>query len=72
MELLVGLPRMHKEAGERRDFLPEFVSFLSRAGVRRHRGRGGLRHRRRLRNFEERALYRGSLRAWLHHELVEA
>lgn len=32
MELLVGLPRMHKEAGERRDFLPEFVSFLSRAG----------------------------------------
>ncbi|HEX6844607.1 MAG TPA: hypothetical protein VF235_05765 [Actinomycetota bacterium] len=29
----VGLPRMHKEAGERRDFLPEFVAFLDRAGA---------------------------------------
>ena len=29
----VGLPRMHKEVGERRDFLPEFVEFLDRAGA---------------------------------------
>lgn len=26
----LGLPRMHKEAGERRDFLPDFVGFMSR------------------------------------------
>jgi alanine dehydrogenase len=26
--LTVGLPRMHKEAGERRDFLPDLVAFL--------------------------------------------
>lgn len=32
MELSVGLPRMHKEAGERRDFLPGFVAFLKRTG----------------------------------------
>jgi alanine dehydrogenase len=32
MGLSVGLPRMHKEAGERRDFLPGFVSFLDRSG----------------------------------------
>jgi alanine dehydrogenase len=29
----VGLPRMHKEAGERRDFLPEFVRRLDAAGA---------------------------------------
>jgi alanine dehydrogenase len=29
----VGLPRMHKEAGERRDFLPPFVAALCRDGV---------------------------------------
>lgn len=29
----VGLPRMHKEAGERRDFLPRFVSVLDAAGA---------------------------------------
>jgi len=29
----IGLPRMHKEAGERRDFLPELVGFLDRLGV---------------------------------------
>jgi len=29
----VGLPRMHKEAGERRDFLPRFISMLARAGA---------------------------------------
>lgn len=34
MELSVGLPRIHKEAGERRDFLPPFVSFLARVGAR--------------------------------------
>jgi alanine dehydrogenase len=28
-----GLPRMHKEAGERRDFLPDFVRRLREAGV---------------------------------------
>jgi alanine dehydrogenase len=28
-----GLPRMHKEAGERRDFLPEFVRTLDAAGA---------------------------------------
>ena len=33
--LTVGLPRMHKEAGERRDFTPSFVDFLGRVGVRR-------------------------------------
>ncbi|HYH95354.1 hypothetical protein [Hyalangium sp.] len=34
MNLSVGLPRMHKEAGERRDFLPALVSFLDRVGVK--------------------------------------
>lgn len=29
----VGLPRMHKEAGERRDFLPDLVEFLDRVGA---------------------------------------
>jgi alanine dehydrogenase len=29
----VGLPRMHKEAGERRDFLPDLVGFLERVGA---------------------------------------
>lgn len=29
----VGLPRMHKERGERRDFLPTFVAALERAGA---------------------------------------
>ncbi len=29
----VGLPRMHKEAGERRDFLPSFVAALCRDGA---------------------------------------
>jgi alanine dehydrogenase len=29
----VGLPRMHKEAGERRDFLPPFVAALCRDGA---------------------------------------
>jgi len=33
MGLSVGLPRMHKEAGERRDFLPRLVSFLDRSGA---------------------------------------
>jgi len=33
MALSVGLPRMHKEAGERRDFLPRLVSYLDRAGA---------------------------------------
>lgn len=28
----VGLPRMHREVGERRDFLPGFVAFLNRTG----------------------------------------
>jgi alanine dehydrogenase len=31
--LTFGLPRMHKEAGERRDFLPPFVSRLAKLGV---------------------------------------
>jgi alanine dehydrogenase len=31
----VGLPRMHKEAGERRDFLPAFTALLDRAGAER-------------------------------------
>lgn len=31
----VGLPRLHKEAGERRDFLPALVQFLERIGVER-------------------------------------
>jgi alanine dehydrogenase len=34
MALSIGLPRMHKEAGERRDFLPRLVAFLHHAGVR--------------------------------------
>lgn len=29
----VGLPRMHKEAGERRDFLPRLVAFLDHLGA---------------------------------------
>lgn len=29
----VGLPRMHKEPGERRDFLPDMVAFLGAAGA---------------------------------------
>jgi alanine dehydrogenase len=29
----IGLPRMHLEAGERRDFLPEFVAAADRAGA---------------------------------------
>lgn len=33
MGLSVGLPRMHKEAGERRDFLPDLIAWLGRAGV---------------------------------------
>jgi len=33
MALSIGLPRMHKEAGERRDFLPPLVSFLDRHGA---------------------------------------
>jgi alanine dehydrogenase len=31
----IGLPRMHKEAGERRDFLPALVGFLSNLGPER-------------------------------------
>lgn len=30
----VGLPRMHREAGEKRDFLPALVAALDRAGAR--------------------------------------
>jgi alanine dehydrogenase len=33
MGLSVGLPRMHKEAGERRDFLPELIRWLDRREV---------------------------------------
>ena len=33
MGLSVGLPRMHLEAGERRDFLPDLVAWLDRAGA---------------------------------------
>jgi alanine dehydrogenase len=33
MSLTVGLPRMHKEAGERRDFHPRLVAFLDRVGA---------------------------------------
>lgn len=33
MSLVVGLPRMHKEAGERRDFLPGFVEYLDVNGA---------------------------------------
>ncbi len=29
-----GLPRMHKEAGERRDFLPQFVANMTKSGAR--------------------------------------
>jgi alanine dehydrogenase len=35
MAFSVGLPRMHKEAGDRRDFLPEFAAWLGRAGAER-------------------------------------
>ncbi len=31
--LTIGLPRMHKEPGERRDFLPSFIAHLSRFGA---------------------------------------
>ena len=31
--MLIGLPRMHKESGELRDFLPDFVSFLAHQGA---------------------------------------
>ncbi|GAB4262834.1 MAG: hypothetical protein Kow0080_00530 [Candidatus Promineifilaceae bacterium] len=31
--LQIGLPRMHKEPGERRDFLPDFVGKLARRGA---------------------------------------
>lgn len=30
----IGFPRMHKEAGERRDFLPELMEFVDRVGAR--------------------------------------
>jgi len=30
---VLGLPRMHMEAGERRDFLPEFIVAADRAGA---------------------------------------
>lgn len=33
MPLTVGLPRMHREAGERRDFLPDFVRKILGAGA---------------------------------------
>jgi len=29
----IGLPRLHKEAGERRDFLPSLVEFMGRVGA---------------------------------------
>jgi alanine dehydrogenase len=32
-KIRVGFPRMHKEAGERRDFLPHFVSILHKRGA---------------------------------------
>lgn len=32
--ITVGLPRMHQEAGERRDFLPEFAAHLASFGAR--------------------------------------
>lgn len=31
--MTIGLPRMHREAGERRDFLPAFVSRLGKLGL---------------------------------------
>ena len=31
-KLSIGLPRMHLEPGERRDFLPGFVAYLQRLG----------------------------------------
>jgi alanine dehydrogenase len=31
--IALGLPRMHKEPGERRDFLPDFVASLARRGA---------------------------------------
>ncbi|MBX5484605.1 MAG: hypothetical protein IRZ16_22505 [Myxococcaceae bacterium] len=33
--LTVGLPRMHKEPGEKRDFFPDLVAFLTALGARR-------------------------------------
>ncbi|MCI0571183.1 MAG: hypothetical protein L0Y66_10560 [Myxococcaceae bacterium] len=34
--LTLGLPRMHKEAGERRDFLPSLVHRMTRLGIEVH------------------------------------
>src|SRR5688500_17884085 len=34
MGLTVGLPRLHKEASERRDFLPTLVDFVARVGAK--------------------------------------
>jgi len=31
--MLIGLPRMHNESAELRDFLPDFVSFLAHQGA---------------------------------------
>lgn len=33
MQRTVGLPRMHKEQGEKRDFLPAFIAYLDRIGA---------------------------------------
>lgn len=33
--MIVGLPRMHMETGEKRDFLPDLVGFIDRAGADR-------------------------------------
>ena len=30
--LTIGLPRMHQEQGEKRDFLPEFIGHLNQFG----------------------------------------
>jgi alanine dehydrogenase len=32
-KLTIGLPKMHKEPGEKRDFLPDFVAFLNQLGA---------------------------------------
>src|SRR5674476_611618 len=34
--LTIGFPRMHKEPGERRDFLPPFVGLLTALGAEVH------------------------------------
>ncbi len=34
--MTIGLPRMHKEAGERRDFLPPLVGLLTARGAEVH------------------------------------